>query len=39
MSESAFVFIFISVGLIVVIDLIFIACCLVLSGRIDKEDK
>lgn len=39
MSEKAFIYIFITVGIIVAIDLLFIACCLVLSSRIDEEDK
>lgn len=39
MSETAFVIIFISVGLLIVMDLIFIACCLIVSSRTDREDK
>lgn len=39
MSETAFIIIFISVGLVIVMDLIFIACCLVLSSRCDEDKK
>lgn len=39
MSETVFIILLISSGLVICLDLLFIACCLILSGRIDKEDK
>lgn len=39
MSETTIVILLITLGLIIGIDLLFIACCLVLNSRIEKEEK
>ena len=39
MSETALILLIISVGLFILMILLFIICALILSGRIEREDK
>mgnify|MGYP003322763207 CR=1 FL=1 len=37
-SEEALIFLIISFGLLILIDIVFIIFCVILSGRIDREE-
>lgn len=37
-SETALIFLIISFGLLILIDIVFIIFCLILSSRIDREE-
>lgn len=39
MSETALIFFIISFGLIIIIDIVFIIFCIIMSGRISREEE
>ena len=39
MSETALIFLIISFGLLILIDIVFIIFCITISGRISKEEE
>lgn len=39
MSETALIFFIISFGLIIIIDIVFIIFCVLMSGRISREEE